>query len=247
MMNRTAGFLLGLLLSGCSLLPTQVAPPTATCSPAECGTATSVPTTAIPPTPIIQETTVTPFLTETESPDITATWRALTPTVEVIDTETLIIPTGMAELTSTATPYLSPTPGPSPTNTVFVSDKLYVLQEGTPRFIQNFTNSGVGCQWMGVAGQVFGAGGIPMKDLFVVVNGELDGELVDSIGMTRLAPAYGEGGYEAKISDHTVASKGQLTVQLFDLAGDELSDPYPFDTSADCESNLIIINFVPNS
>jgi hypothetical protein len=255
MIKRTAGFLLILLLTGCSLLPTSVPTtiPLPTQEPFETATQ-ACPGVCIPsqvPTSVelpIRTGTVGPV---TETPVLTETFEVQTPTPEApaaTATETEpALPTGMVELTSTPTPYLSPTPGPSPTKTKIVSDKLYVLQDGTPRYMQNFTQAAAGCNWMGVAGQAFGAGGAPMKNLVVVISGELNGEQVDAVGLTGLATAYGEGGFEIQVANKAVASKGALTIQLFDLAGAELSDPYPFDTTADCAGNLAIINFVPNS
>lgn len=245
-MNRTAGFLLILLLSGCSFLPTQAVEPT-TCPSGVCPTATQQSTTVVvTPTVLIPQTPVTEVPTMTDTPSLTETPADPTTTAEFIESETPYLPTGMVELTSTPTLYISPTTGPSPTKTAIVSDKIYILQEGTPRLIQNFTNSTSGCQWMGAAGQVFGAGGVPMKNMVIVITGELDGELIDAVGLTGLASAYGSGGYEIQIANHTTASTQSLFVQLFDLNGMVLSDPYPFDTSADCELNLVIINFIPN-
>ncbi|MHC1784034.1 MAG: hypothetical protein AB9891_14985 [Anaerolineaceae bacterium] len=247
MINRTAGFLLILLLSGCSLLPTQAVEPTI-CPSGVCQTATQKPTTiVVTPTALLPQTPVTDVPTETGTTAPTETPADATFTPEIYESETPFLPTGMVELTSTPPIYVSPTSGPSPTKTPIVSDKIYILQEGTPRLIQNFTNSNSGCQWMGAAGQVFGVGGVPMKNMVVVITGELDGELIDAVGLTGLASAYGTGGYEIQIANHTATSTQSLFVQLFDINGMVLSDPYPIDTSADCTMNLVIINFIPNS
>jgi hypothetical protein len=247
MINRTAGFLLILLLSGCSLLPIQTVEPT-TCPSGVCQTATQQPTTVVAtPTELSSPTTAADTPTATDTPTPTGTPADATFTPEFIESETPYLPTGMVELTSTPTLFISPTPGPSPTKTPIVSDKIYILQDGTPRLIQNFTNSNAGCQWMGAAGQVFGVGGVPMKNMVIVITGELDGELIDAVGLTGLASAYGSGGYEIQIANHTADSTESLFVQLFDINGMVLSDPYPIETSADCTKNLVIINFVPNS
>jgi hypothetical protein len=273
-MNRTAGFLLILLLTGCSFLPTPVVEPTRVCPtcvpggdcsqrqqiPAGCppctvegcGTATHVPTTEIVPTQLQTDLpgTEEPALTETpaiETAEVTETIVVQTPTNAVdIESETPFIPTGMADVTLTPTVERTVTPGPTPTSTEFVSDKLYIPQDGTPRLIKNFARPEKACQWMGVAGQVFGAGGAPMKNLVVVVSGSLQEEQIDMVGLTGLATAYGPGGFEIELSNKAVATSNEMFIQLYDLAGAELSDPYPFNTSADCARNLILINFVPN-
>jgi hypothetical protein len=239
MIKRTAGFLLVLLLSGCSLLPIETLSPTPTCPNGACETATLKPTTLVlTPTEIATQKPATAVPTLLDTPGES------TPTPDTFESETPYLPTGIAELTSTAT--LTPGTGPTSTRTPVVSDKYYILQEGTPRLIENFTKPNDGCKWMGAAGQVFGAGGIPMKNMVVVITGELNGELIDAVGLTGLDSAYGSGGYEIQIANRTMASNGELFVQLFDLNGMELSIPYPIDTSDACTENLVIINFVPN-
>lgn len=241
-----------LSVSACDLLPTEIIPTKPVCPPGGCETSTPTPDSqVVTPTSLFPDTTESPVPTETSTsaptftvgPTMTPGEATLTPET----TETPYLPTGMAELTSTTAPGASPTPEFTATSIPVVSDKLYVLQEGTPRQIQNFAHSANGCNWMGVAGQVFGAGGAPMKNLVVVVTGDLDGQMIESLGLTGLAPAYGAGGFEIELGTRAVASSQVLSIQVFDLTGMELSDPYLFDTSSDCSSNLVIINFVPNS
>lgn len=239
MLKRAAGFLLVLLLSACSWLPVEILEPTPVCPNGVCETATRQPTTLVTtPTDIPTQPPATDFPTATETPGE----ATLTP--EPFKSETPYVPTGMAELTPTAT--ATPSPGPTSTRTPVVSDKYYILQEGVPRLIENFTKPTAGCNWMGVAGQVFGAGGVPMKNMVVVVSGELDGQIIDAVGLTGLDSAYGSGGYEIQISSRAVTSTGELFAQLFDINGMELSIPYAFDTSDKCTENLVLINFVPN-
>lgn len=271
MMNRTAGFLLILLLTGCSLLPTPVVKPTQVCptcvpgadcsqvqtipagcppcSVEGCGTATQPPFTETAPTQLKTDLpgSEVPALTETpgvETVEVSETTVVQTPTD--IESETPLVPTGMAELTDTPTIEKTVTPGPQPTSTEIVSDKLYILQDGTPRLIKNFARPEKACQWAGVAGQVFGAGGAPMKNMVIVVTGSLEGDQIDMVSLTGLSPAYGPGGYEIEIATEAIATSEEMSVQLFDLAGIELSDPYFFNTSSDCAKNLVLINFVPN-
>jgi hypothetical protein len=66
--------------------------------------------------------------------------------------------------------------------------------------------------------------------------------------MTGLAEgdAYGPGGYEIQLSKQPYQTNGSLNIQVFDLNANALTDPLFFNTSADCEKNLVIINFTSN-
>ena len=143
---------------------------------------------------------------------------------------------------------IPPTPVPTNTpvlvNTPTVTPKLYQVQPNTPTYLQNFAHPDKACNWMGVAGQVFDKSGKPVQNLVITVNGVVSGKPIDLVGMTGTAQAYGSGGYELVVGDKAVVSTGPLTTQLFDLAGNPLTDPFPFNTIADCKKNLILINFV---
>jgi hypothetical protein len=97
---------------------------------------------------------------------------------------------------------------------------------------------------MGVAGQVIGADGQPVENLVITVSAVQNGVPVDWMGYTGSATAYGAGGFEIQLGNQV--SVAQFTIQLFDLDGNMLSDPFPFTTSGDCQQNLILINFSPN-
>ena len=149
---------------------------------------------------------------------------------------------------ATVAPTASPTPAPTKTpvliNTPTVTPKPYQVQPNTPSYLQNFAHLDKACNWMGVAGQAFGKTGSPVLNLVVVVDGVVSGKALDLLGMTGTAHAYGSGGYELVVGDKAVVSTGPMTIQLFDLAGNTLTDPFPFNTVADCKKNLILINFV---
>ncbi len=100
-----------------------------------------------------------------------------------------------------------------------------------------------GCDWMGVAGQVYDIQGAPIKGIRVYVRAVLDGSPIELIGMSGTALIYGESGYEIKLADQPIASNGQATIQLIDQAGLPLSSAYPFDTFDTCDENLILIDF----
>ena len=97
---------------------------------------------------------------------------------------------------------------------------------------------------MGIGGQVFDAQSVPIKNLVVEVGGKLDGEALNRVSLTGIAPEYGEGGYEVYLSDTPRESSQALWIQIRDLAGTQLSDRLFFDTVENCERNLIIMNFV---
>ena len=108
----------------------------------------------------------------------------------------------------------------------------------------NFTHPEAGCNWLGVGGQVFNVQNEPVPSLVMLVEGEFDSEEVRFLSLTGVAPIYGPGGYEIVLADQPVVSTGTLRIQVFDLAGTPLSESIAFNTFANCEMNLIIINFV---
>jgi hypothetical protein len=96
---------------------------------------------------------------------------------------------------------------------------------------------------MGAAGQVFDKNGKPVTSLIVSVAGTLPTASIDMLGMTGLAKTYGAGGYEIVLSNTVAVSSGTLFISVYDLAGNALTDAIPFNTTADCKKNLIIMNF----
>ena len=96
---------------------------------------------------------------------------------------------------------------------------------------------------MGAAGQVFDKNGKAVTNLVVSIAGNLPSTSVDMLGLTGLAKAYGDGGYEIVVSNSVVASTGTLFISFYDLSGNALTDAIPFNTKADCKKNLIIMNF----
>lgn len=131
---------------------------------------------------------------------------------------------------------LTPTPTPIPMR--------FVLQPGNPVAVADFGHTELGCNWMGVAGQVFDMRGRPIQSLVVEAGGTLAGAEVRALGVTGGAGQYGEGGYELKLSDRVLGSEGTLWVQVFSLSGEPLSERVFFDTYAACDRNLILVNFI---
>jgi hypothetical protein len=100
-----------------------------------------------------------------------------------------------------------------------------------------------GCNWMGVGGQVLDLQGRPLTGVTVQLGGMLEGRSITLNSLTGTARQYGEAGFEFTLSDLPIASNGTLWVRLADQASLPLSGRQSFDTFAECEKNLIIINF----
>lgn len=120
----------------------------------------------------------------------------------------------------------------------------YIPQMGAPVWLPNFAHSELGCNWLGVAGQVLNQDNHPANHLIIEVGGFLDGTEVLGIGLTGLAADYGTGGYEIVLSDHVVDSSQTMWIQIHDITGNDLSNRIFFDTFDDCGRNLILINFI---
>ena len=165
-----------------------------------------------------------------------------TPYDQAIPTSTLI-PTSTVVHTSSATPTSKPTFTRTPqlTDTPFPIE----FQSGIPVYIKNFSHPSEGCNWMGVAGQVFDINGNPLLNSVILIHGTINGTVIENVGVTGVPEAdiYGPGGYEMQISNQVFDSNDLLSIQVFDLNGDPTSEVIPFQTFDDCEKNLIIINF----
>lgn len=121
---------------------------------------------------------------------------------------------------------------------------VYVVQPGTPAKLENFLQPAAGCNWTGVAGQVFDINDMPVTGLVVEVGGKLEGSDILRLTLSGGSQALGPGGFEIPLTDHVVASQKELYIQLFDLNSTPLSDKFFFDTYPNCEQNLVLINFV---
>ena len=130
---------------------------------------------------------------------------------------------------------------PAATATPVVTEKFpYVLQAGTVGYTSQFTHPELACKWLGVAGSVFDAAGNPVSDLLVHVEGP-DGFWMDD--PTGNHAEYGASGFEVTLPRAPFDSRGQYRVILQDLMGRNLSAAVALDTFADCEKNLLLVNF----
>ncbi len=122
----------------------------------------------------------------------------------------------------------------------------FVLHEGNPQYIPNLYHAELGCNWMGVGGQVLSLNGAPVTGVVVRLGGQLGGQPVDLVTVSGIATKYGPAGYEfdlTEIVNGPTASTQSLWVQLLDQAGLPMSDPIYFDTYADCDKSTIIVYF----
>jgi hypothetical protein len=101
-----------------------------------------------------------------------------------------------------------------------------------------------GCSWLGIAGQAFDLQGVPIPGLQVNLGGTLNEQPVSKTSLTGTEPLYGEAGFEIVLAREVIESAGTLWVQLADQANLPISDQIHFDTFADCERNLLLINFI---
>ena len=122
----------------------------------------------------------------------------------------------------------------------------YELQAGGPKYLPNFSRPALGCAVQSVAGQVFDLTGKPVKLLVVNVQGALNGKAIDNVGMTGNTTNYGPGGYEVDLGTKAFASSHTLFLWLTDLNGNPISDRIYFDTYADCQKNITLLNFQVN-
>jgi hypothetical protein len=158
-----------------------------------------------------------------------------------IPTET---PTPTSTLPPTPTPVtLSPTPPFTPTPPP--EGYPYAIRTGFPKAIENIYHPELGCEWMGVGGQVVDINDAPVTGLIVRLGGSLPGVKIEenTISLTGVALNYGRSGYEFKLADGPIASRDSLWVQLLNQAGVPISERVYFDTYESCTQNLILIDF----
>jgi len=152
--------------------------------------------------------------------------------------------------TATLIPSATPTSTAAPEETVetapdIIESPTYTLQEGSPVTLPNFNHPEAGCSWLGVAGQVFDEKEQEVLGLTVLVGDAENPEADPLEGITGEALAYGLGGFEIQVADETHESSDRFWIQVLDPQGAVLTARHSFETSADCENNLVLINFVP--
>jgi hypothetical protein len=144
------------------------------------------------------------------------------------------------------TPFTMFTPSATPEPTEPPQGYPYILHQGSPIAIANISHPDLGCEWMGVAGQVFDLSGAPVTGLLIRLGGRLPGvaDPKDMLSLTGTALDYGrEGYYEFTLADRPIASNQSVWVQLVNQEYTPLSEKIYFDTYESCDKNLIIVNF----
>ena len=101
----------------------------------------------------------------------------------------------------------------------------------------------LGCEWLVIAGQVWDLQDKPVTDLVLHLYGELGGYQIDLERESGSATTYGDSGYEFALENLVVENDGTLFIQLEDADGNPISYPYALETYADCQQNLILVNF----
>jgi len=132
-------------------------------------------------------------------------------------------------------PTLEPTSEPN---------RMFIVQEGNPAYMANFANPDLGCEWMGVAGQVFDENGSEMIDLVIAAGSTLDPDGDEISSQTGTALSYGPGGYEIQLMDAPQDTSQTFWIEVRNQDGTVYSERVFFDTTADCGQNLILINFI---
>jgi hypothetical protein len=136
-------------------------------------------------------------------------------------------------------------PTPTPTLTRPPQGYPYEVLRGSPLATQNIYHPELECAWMGVGGQVFDINNAPVIGLIVHLGGNLPGVALQTplMSLTGVALNYGPSGYEFQLADQPIASRQSLWIQLLDQQASPVSDKILFDTFADCNRNLILVNF----
>lgn len=203
--------------------PTRYVPPTLTptlLGPTQNPTWTASPTA----TGTIQPTATR---TPTETPTLPAT-ATMTPTNTATSTSTA---------TATRTPTITNTPEPAtvtntPTTAPAVAESY--AQEGPIVY----TTSIYGCSWAGIAGRVADKNGAPKTGVRIRVRGGG----VDEIVISGAASGYGSGAYyERSLNNQPIT--GSFTVQVVDSAGNGISPAITVNLTADCSTNLALVDF----
>jgi hypothetical protein len=193
------------------------------------------------PPPTLPPTIALPTFTPTAQLQLPATWTP-SPTEEPTATET---PRPTATQPPTETPFSLFTPSATPEVTEETTGgKPFEVDQGSPVAISSVTfHPEAGCNWMSVAGQVLDMSGAPLTGVVIKLSGILAGSFREETSLSGVAPQYGQAGYEFFLAEEPVASNKTLWLQLFDVAGLPMSEKVYFETHADCEKNLVFVNF----
>ncbi len=189
---------------------------------------------------VVKETEELPFITpraEATNKPIPKTPYLSTTSPTKTSTKTPISDTPTPGYTSTPTPTSTPTTVP------------YTLQVMNPFYLGNFAHEDLGCNWLGIAGQVFDSGGQVQKDIIIKAGGNINGIPVEEdmtmpLANPEIDTAYGPGGYELTLGSVPADTELTAWIQLYNLSGDPISEKIFIVTYNDCQKNLILMNFI---
>jgi len=184
------------------------------------------------PPPTLPATVGSPSPTITAAQPLPATWTA-TVTFTPIPTDT-------------PTPTVTPTETPEPIDiepTADPEEVPFTLQPGSPIALPNYLSNGLGCEYLGVGGQVFAMDGAPISGLVIRMGGEFDGEPISLESITGTATEIGPGGFLFDVANLPIATEGTLWVQIDNGSGTPLSERVFLTTTTDCNQNLILVNW----
>ncbi len=125
-----------------------------------------------------------------------------------------------------------------------VYERFFAVQTGTPVGLPNWAHAEAGCNWMGIAGQIFDLTGTPAINFVVEAGGTLEGNPVLGLSLTGLNSVYGPGGFEVYLANHITASQNTVWIEIKDTQGKLVSERIYLSTYNDCNQNLILLNFV---
>jgi hypothetical protein len=224
-------------------------------------------TATLPETIVLPTDTITPLPSITYTPSYTLTAsRTFTPTNTPTATDTPTntptttqtpsktpIPSATATNTRTPTKTRTPTVTRTPSRTkpptatrtatpivTATQPTAFRVQPGTPQFTAQFANPALGCNYQGIAGQVFGQNGSdPLPGIQVNVTSPTGFNQTTVSGSN---PQFGQAGWQVQVD----AKPNNLTytIELRNPQGVPLSDKVNITFSGACNGNLALINFV---
>jgi hypothetical protein len=136
-----------------------------------------------------------------------------------------------------------PIPAPTITPTPTLEPMPFTLEGEPETLTSDLLRPGMGCDVLIIAGQVKDLKDDPVTDLTVHLYGELGGYEIDLYRIAGSETTYGESGYEFVLEGLVVESEDTLFIQLVDTNDIAFSRPYAVRTYAECQKNMILINF----
>ncbi|MGB9669425.1 MAG: hypothetical protein ACPL0B_03465 [Anaerolineales bacterium] len=194
------------------------------------------------PTPLSTEiSTTTPISENNPSPTKIPTSISSAPITPTSTVEPL------PSITDTSLPQATPSTNSTATSLMTnsaIAEPLVYPQSGSPKYLVNYLHPELGCDWLGVVGQIFDMNSKPVIGKIIEVDGNINGMEILGLGLSGNAPPIGPAGYEIKLNDTPIDSNPPLRIQVFNSDGTPLSNPIPFYTYKDCNKNLIVFNFL---